>query len=267
MFYYEFKVDKKDREIAQKIEEIYQDKDDTLGSRLLAKMLGLSRKTIIRVMQKYGISARTSKKAYKYAGKADQTFENFFLQEKIKTTDLDKYEIIFSDIFEFRLADRSKVYCCFALRKKTRQIISFVYSYSRPAQLVTNTITQMYNISHTNLFNLKDTKAIWHTDQGSQYGASMTVDKLLELGFTISMSRAGTLTDNPFAERFVGIFKLAVVQKQKYKTIGDFIQKAENWLNFYNDERSHSSLDYLSPNQFALKKHLENISYLAVKGV
>jgi transposase InsO family protein len=208
-------------------------------------------------MKKYGLQARRKRASYKYAGKADKTFQNLLLSDM----DLSNYEIVFSDIFEFRLSDRSKLYCCFAIRKKTRQIVSFVYSYHRPAELVIETL------NHIDLFDLSGTKAIWHTDQGSQYGACVTVNRLLELGFTISMSRAGTPTDNGYAERFVGTFKLALVEKRKYKSLGEFVTEAEKWLNFYNQERPHSGLDYLSPNEYARENSLESISYLSVNGV
>jgi putative transposase len=256
LFYYCYELDHKDKFLAEKILEIHLDKDDTLGSRLLSKMLKTSRETVQRVMAKYGLQARRKRIVYSYPGKADKIFDNLLLN-----MDLSNHEVVFSDIFEFRLADRSKIYCCFAIRKKTRQIISFVYSYHRPAELVLETL------NHIDLFDLSKTKAVWHTDQGSQYGAKVTISRLLELGFTISMSRAGTPTDNGMAERFVGTFKLAVVEKKKYSTLGDFIQEAEKWLNFYNQERPHSSLGYLSPNQSAIKDGLENISYLTVNGV
>ena len=37
---------------------------------------------------------------------------------------------------------------------------------------------------------------IWHPDQDSQYGAEQTRIALLEQGFQLAMSRAGTPTDN-----------------------------------------------------------------------
>jgi hypothetical protein len=76
-------------------------------------MLGKSRTTIQRVMKKYGLQPRRKKSKYNYAGKADTTFANVFLSDM----DLASFEIVFSDICEFRLLDRSKLYCCFAIRK------------------------------------------------------------------------------------------------------------------------------------------------------
>jgi len=63
--------------------------------------------------------------------------------------------------------------------------------------------------------------AIFHSDQGKQYGAAQTRTLLLEKGFVRSMSRAGTPTDNGYAERFVGQFKLAVAERHPYRgTLG-----------------------------------------------
>jgi putative transposase len=40
------------------------------------------------------------------------------------------------------------------------------------------------------------------------------------------MSRAGTPTDNGYAEHFVGLFKLAVAERQPYRTLGDFLRNS-----------------------------------------
>jgi putative transposase len=46
------------------------------------------------------------------------------------------------------------------------------------------------------------------------------------------MSRAGTPTDNGYAERFVGMFKLAVAERYRYHSLGAFLRAAETWINF-----------------------------------
>lgn len=102
----------------------------------------------------------------------------------------------------------------------------------------------------------------FHSDQGSQYGAVPTRTALLERGFQLSMSRAGTPTDNGYAERFVGVFKLAVADRKRYGTLGEFLRAAEAWVNFYNQDRPHESLDYRSPNQYATECDLPTVPYL-----
>jgi putative transposase len=235
--------------------------DDTLGPKKLASLFNTGKDRIKRVMDKYQIVPRKKKRKYKYPGKANSLCQNL-----LAIIDIEKYEIIFSDIFEFRLKDGSKVYCCFTIRKYTRQILSFSYGYSMPAGLVIKTIStiQLVDVSD-------DLYVIFHSDQGKQYGAEATVEKIAEQGWTRSMSRAGTPTDNPIAERFVGIFKLAVVDRFKYETIGQFIIFSEKWLNFYNQTRPHESLTapeskkQLSPNKFAEINNLKSVSYLVIE--
>jgi transposase InsO family protein len=107
-------------------------------------------------------------------------------------------------------------------------------------------------------------KVMWHSDQGKQYGAKITREEILKRGFEASMSRAGTPTDNPFAERFVGTFKLAVAEKKRYQRLGEFLEEAERWVNFYNKKRPHEALNNLSPNNFANKKNLQTVPYLTL---
>jgi putative transposase len=81
-------------------------------------------------------------------------------------------------------------------------------------------------------------------------------------GFIASMSRAGTPTDNPFAERFVGTFKHSVVRRRKYDTLGEFLDAAEEWINFYNGRRPHQGIGLLSPNQKAALLGLPDVPRL-----
>jgi putative transposase len=250
-FYYESKLEYKDKKMADKIEEQHEE-DDTLGSRKLRVLLKSGRNRIRRIMSKYGIKTRRKKKKYEYPGKADRVFKNLANESKIKKN----REIIFSDIFEIKLADRSKVKGCFALRKKTRQILSLVFDYSMKAGLVVETIRRI------NFLEIE--KVIRHSDQGKQYGAKITIEEILKRGFEASMSRTGTPTDNPFAERFVGTFKLAVAEKKRYQTLGEFLEEAERWVNFYNKKKPHEALNNLSPNNFANKKNLQTVPYLTL---
>ncbi len=232
------------------IEKIYEDDDDTLGHKKLAPLLKTGKNRVLRVMKKYGITPRKRSKKYDYPGKSDVTFDNLANDTLVQ---LAAINIVFSDIFEFKLTDGSKIRGCFALRKDTRQILSLVFDYSMRAELVATTIQRV---------DMVDPHTIWHSDQGKQYGAGVTLAALFEKGFIASMSRAGTPTDNPYAERFVGIFKHSVVRRRKYYTLGEFIEAAQQWINFYNDKRPHESIGQISPNEFAKKNGLPIIPYL-----
>lgn len=249
-FYWKSRQALKDKAVAVAIEAQHE-RDDTLGHRKLAVLLHMGKNRVKRVMRKYGISARRKKKRYVYPGKAAHIAPNL-VRELKEGSDAD---VLFSDIFEIQLADGSKVRGCFALWKRTRHILALTFDYRMQAELVVSTVRSLQ-------FCVPG--MIWHSDQGSQYGAEQTRLALLAQGFQLSMSRAGTPTDNGYAERFVGVFKLAVAERRPYRTLGDFLRAAEAWVNFYNRERPHESLGYRSPNQFAEVNQLQTLPYLAV---
>src|SRR2546427_1292691 len=202
-------------------------------------------------MHKYGITARRTKKRSVYPGKAAQVAPNLVreLKEDADST------VLFSDIFELQLADGSKVRGCFALWKRTRHILALTFDYRMQAELVVSTVRSLQ-------FSVPG--MIWHSDQGSQYGAEQTRAALLEQGFQLSMSRAGTPTDNGYAERFVGVFKLAVADRRSYRTLGEFLREAERWSNFYNQHRPHEGLQQQSPDHYARDHGLPIAPYLSL---
>jgi putative transposase len=249
--YVQLKRPKEDKALAVRIEAAHE-KDDTMGHRKLGALLGTGKNRVKRVMHKYGIAARRKRKKYVYPGKAAQIAPNKLREEAL---DLSSAEVVFSDIFEVRLADRSRVRGCFALRHRTRQVLGIAFDYHMRAELVTDAI-------HTMTFEVPG--CIWHSDQGKQYGAQSTRQLLLQRGFVLSMSRAGTPTDNGYAERFVGQFKLSVAERRPYHTLGAFLRAAEAWVNFYNHERPHEGIENLSPLQYAKRHGLENIPFLTL---
>jgi hypothetical protein len=82
-------------------------------------------------------------------------------------------EIVFSDLFEVHLADRTKVRGCLALWKRTRHILAQAFDYRMQADLVASTIEMV-------AFLLPG--MIWHSDQGSKSGAEQKCTALLRKG-------------------------------------------------------------------------------------
>jgi putative transposase len=92
---------------------------------------------------------------------------------------------------------------------------------------------------------------IHHSDRGSQY-ASKAFSKILKAhGIKGSMSRKGNCWDNAVAESFFGSLKQERVQWQNYQTRYEAQQDVLDYISmFYNSQRLHSSLGYMSPNDY-----------------
>ena len=61
----------------------------------------------------------------------------------------------------------------------------------------------------------------------------------------------GTPTQNAFIESFNAKFRDECLNQHRFKTISEAQIKIAQWLRIYNFERPHSSLDYLTPKEFA----------------
>lgn len=94
---------------------------------------------------------------------------------------------------------------------------------------------------------------VHHSDRGSQYCGGPYQAKLEEHGFVCSMSAAGNCYDNAAMESFYHTLKVELIHDVKYKTREEAKQAIFDYVEvFYNRQRLHSKLGYLSPMQFEL---------------
>ncbi len=61
----------------------------------------------------------------------------------------------------------------------------------------------------------------------------------------------GKPVQNAYVESFNGKFRKEFLEQNKFKTISEAKLALESWLIYYNEQRPHSSLDYLTPKEFA----------------
>jgi transposase InsO family protein len=90
---------------------------------------------------------------------------------------------------------------------------------------------------------------IHHSDRGGQYAGHGYRGVLRRAGMRQSMSRAANCYDNAFMESCFGSIKTEL-EMTEYEDRSAALQEIAGYLAYYNLERRHSSLDYLSPNDF-----------------
>ena len=92
---------------------------------------------------------------------------------------------------------------------------------------------------------------IHHTDRGGQYAAKQYRQILQRARMRQSMSRADDCYDNAFMESCFGTIKKEL-EMTEYNCIKEAARDIKAYIAYYNVERRHSSLEYLSPVQFEL---------------
>lgn len=90
-----------------------------------------------------------------------------------------------------------------------------------------------------------------HSDRGVQYASRAYQVCLQEAGIVVSMSRKGNCWDNSIMERFFGSLKSErtdhIIYHSREEAKADVIDYIEM---FYNSQRLHSSLGYVTPLMF-----------------
>ena len=93
-----------------------------------------------------------------------------------------------------------------------------------------------------------------HSDRGSTYASGDYRNALLKLGAVASMSRKGDCWDNAVAESFFATIKGEMIDHEDFQTRAEATAAIAEYIDgFYNVQRMHSSIGYMSPIEFELK--------------
>lgn len=102
---------------------------------------------------------------------------------------------------------------------------------------------------------------VFHTDHGTQYTAGAFRAACRSLGITQSMGTVGDSYDNAMAESFFAGFKREVIDGEHFATRAEARTEIFTWLNWYNQERLHSSIGNYPPIEY--EHHLTQRSLVA----
>lgn len=94
---------------------------------------------------------------------------------------------------------------------------------------------------------------IHHSDRGAQYASDDYQKLLADHSIAPSMSRKGNCWDNAVTESFFGSLKTELVHHERYATRAEARQSLFEYIErFYNRQRRHSTLGYVSPVEYEM---------------
>ncbi len=124
----------------------------------------------------------------------------------------------------------------------SRKILSYKISNTLDVQFCIDALNEaIYNYGPPDIFN---------SDQGSQFTCSDFIAVLENHKIKISMDSVGRWADNIIIERFFRTLKYEDFYLFKYETITETKIGIKSYIEYYNSQRKHSSLGYLTPNDY-----------------
>jgi putative transposase len=140
------------------------------------------------------------------------------------------------------------LYLAVVLDLFSRQVIGWSMAIKNDAELVQDALTMA-------LWRRGEVEGvIVHSDQGSTYASGDYQRQLTDNKLLCSMSRKGECLDNAVAESFFGTLKNELVYHEDYKTRAQAKQSLFEYIEiFYNRQRRHAFLDYMTPVEYEAK--------------
>lgn len=127
----------------------------------------------------------------------------------------------------------------------SRRVVGYSMGTSPNTELVTSAILMATERSG------QLAKAIFHSDRGSQYTSEAFCHLLSECGFRQSLGAPGQCWDNAMCESFFASLKKELAVMDPAQSLDQLKSLIFEYIEcFYNPERLHSALGYLSPTKY-----------------
>ena len=138
------------------------------------------------------------------------------------------------------------VYLAVVLDLFSRKVVGWALSNSLATELVSEALRQAIEARQPEGRDL-----LHHSDRGCQYTSDAYQQILRALGIQCSMSRTGCCYDNAVMERFFWSLKHEWTNHENFQNLADTQLSVFRYIEtFYNPQRLHQTLGYLTPNQF-----------------
>jgi len=247
-YYYKPKKQPPDMELAERIEQIALDYPSYGYRRITAELkrqkIKVNHKRVLRLMRDKNLLCRAVK-SFKATTDSSHSLVRYpNLIEDLVPCRID--QLWHADITYIRIAT-SFVYLAALVDGFSRKVIGYGLGRTLSSDFAIAALLDA--ISKRNTDNL-----IHHSDQGIQYCSYEYVNILKDYKIAISMSGKANPYDNAKIESFFRTLKVEEVYMFEYETYKDVLERIPYFIEeVYNRKRLHSSLGYMSPEEFEHK--------------
>lgn len=222
------------------------------GHRRIALALGVGRKKVRRVMKLYGF--KPYKRKARWRKRRDERRPEAVYRNLIKGSFPVVPNHTWVSDFTYLRFDSKFVYLCTFMDLYTREIVGWNLSTRHTKQLIINAFFDAFE-------NTGVLPKFVHSDQGVEYNCHDYTKLMTDLGVKVSMSQKASPWQNAYQESFYDNFKTDLgLDFDRFDTIGHFVEAIHQTINYYNQQRIHTSLR-MSPYQFRQKHDLNQVQF------
>jgi len=186
-------------------------------------------------------------KPQRFRSKGKRNFVKF--RKPQATTPLSYFEM---DIkFIYIQQERRNAYLLSIIDVYSRKIIGYIFQRS----IRKHDVIRLWQSLKTELNDFK--KITIRSDNGSQFIANDVRGYFKYQGIEHEFTHIATPEDDGHIEAFHSILESDMLQRNEYLTFEEMKAAMKCFMAFYNDERIHASINYVSPNKF-LKQYFLN---------
>ena len=193
----------------------------------------VNKKRVQRLMRTMGLAAIYPKKRPTRASKDHKVYPYLLRDVKI----IRPNQVWSTDITYIRLKG-GFVYLVAIIDWFSRYVLSWELSITLESSFCLTALDRALLSAKPEIFN---------SDQGSQFTANSFTEILLGNDIKISMDGRGRVFDNIFVERLWRSLKYERIYLNDYQTVPEVAEGVGSYFDFYNQERPHQSLDYMTP--------------------
>jgi len=231
--------------LAAEIRRLFKDHRDTYGSpRITADLREagwrVSKNTVAALMREQGLAARRKKKRRsttrpgKGRWRAPDLVKRDFPAGRIN-------QKWYGDGTEI-LTGEGKLYLASVMDMASRRVLGFALGEHHDAQLAYSALVMAAAVRGGQVPGV-----IMHTDQGSEYTASLVRQACARLGIAQSMGRPGSALDNAVIEAWHSTLEFELRSVEHFATKAAARARVPAWIEDYNQNRRHSALGMMSP--------------------
>lgn len=229
-----------------------------LGTKKLHRMLSqtlqhhkikLGRDRFFNLLAENGMLLRKRKRKKVQTTDSNHSFKKY--PNLIKELKLNRANRVWvSDITYLRLVGSRFCYLSLITDAYSRKIVGYCLCPS----LVAEGPMEALRMALKSIKTPTNYRLIHHSDRGTQYCSKSYIELLKTNQVRVSMAEKGNPYENAIAERVNGILKSEFALDRLFKNDEAAAAVVAESIHIYNEQRPHTSCDYLTPNQAHTKQ-------------